>query len=1115
MSIEEDNLPGNEPSNYSTQKAFGRLRYVYLMVYFTVMRNDSNLASDWLQGPYLYKLYQSYGYSILEIAYLFMTGFVSGAIAGTALGGVADTWGRRRMCLIFCLTSSISLVARMSTTFSFLMLSHILSGLSAGLLYSVFETWLVAEYQSRSLPQSLLDSIFATATFGNGCCAIFAGILANFLVDWFGIRAPFMAAIILLATAATTISSLWTENYGESTEKINRSLVETIKSSMKVLFNDSKILSLGLAQTLFECSMYIFVLLYTPALEQALEDQRIPLDAIVPLGYLFSTLMVAVMIGSLMFRVLTEPSDGSGWMKKYMPLSKGVIVTLALAIAAGAFWTMVLWTNNPKCLVAAFHVFEFTVGVYFPTMSSLKAEIIPDESRAGVMSLLRVPMNIGVCAILWQTRSNYSPPLFQSGNIDMRILFYTALLLPLPAFALMDGLSATPPMGWNTWNKYGCNIQDKLVRETADVMVEKGWYLDKQQRICHWQFSKHNHRHLFLFFSISLGFLKAGYKYLNLDDCWQSENRDYNGSIIVDRYSFPHGISVVADYVHSKGRMASLGHEAADANDYASWTVDYLKYDNCNFRDGISGKERYKRMGDALKATGRNITFSICNWGSGKALAWHSLACGTRLEHHVTDHYTMIENPWEWANEIGHAFRTHDDIIASWDSVVEILDVHAQVVHYGGPGHWADPDMLEVGNGALTVEESRTHFSLWAAMKAPLILGNDLTNMPEWVYEILTNANAISVNQDPLGLPALRVVHLPGELDIWAGPLSGGSMVVVLVNYRDSRQTISFAPTVLDYFGDHILIEDLWTGKTYEVVDSQWSSSVPPHGCKMLKLTNGTSVPYSEGVDDQNSNDISVSTGIKDVSSTGKVEVLGETIYEAEAIVNSVSGLSRRKGGCAACTSQARVIAIGKVHPLESGSLTFNNITGPGHYKIVLRYMDCLSWSSCGDYWTRRWGLRLRVNDGESTYVWLRKIGNLKDVRQFSMGVYLEKDINSITLDNPEGDGPSMDSIMLIRSSDQSVQKSKGEIWTLGTLSEDPLAGDFWILTGMRYIFDYMLDAAILLSGLSVLGAGAYFTFRCITKKMATLRPTYQQVQSSDETELPTVQFLDSTTNIA
>ncbi|KAM3589411.1 hypothetical protein VKS41_000274 [Umbelopsis sp. WA50703] len=533
--------------------------------------------------------------------------------------------------------------------------------------------------------------------------------------------------------------------------------------------------------------------------------------------------------------------------------------------------------------------------------------------------------------------------------------------------------------------------------------------------------------------------------------------------------------------------MASLGHEVADAKDYASWTVDYLKYDNCNFRDGISGKERYRRMGDALRATGRNITFSICNWGS--------------------------ENPWEWANEIGHAFRTHDDIIASWDSVLEILDVHAQVVHYGGPGHWADPDMLEVGNGALTVEESRTHFSLWAAMKAPLILGNDLTNMPEWVYETLTNEKAISVNQDPLGVPALRVLHLPGDLDIWAGPLSGGSLVVVLVNYRDRRQTLSFAPTVLDYFGEHIQIEDLWTGKTYPVVNGQWSSPVPSHGCKMLKLTNGTSVPYSDAEDNHSSDDISFSTGDADGSSTGKVELVSETIYEAEAIVNSVSGLSRRKGGCAACTSQARVIAIGKVHPLESGTLTFNNVTGPGHYKIILRYMDCLSWSSCGDYWTRRWGLRLRVNDGESTYIWLRKIGNLKDVRQFSMGVYLDKSINSITLDNPEGDGPSMDSIIMIRSSDQSVQKSNGIIWTLGTSSEDPLAGDFWLLNGLRYIFDYFLDAALLFTGILLLGTCTYFVIRYFQRRMARRKPTYQQVQSSDETELPTLQ--DSAVTLA
>lgn len=169
---------------------------------------------------------------MLDIAYLFMTGFVSGAVAGTALGGVADTWGRKRMCLIFCLTSSVSLLLRVFTAFPILIVSHLLSGLSSGLLYSVFETWLVAEYQNRSLPSNQLDSIFATATFGNGVCAIFAGIVANCSVDWFGVRAPYMIAIGLLVAAATMISSMWGENYGNANEKVSGGRVnETIRVS--------------------------------------------------------------------------------------------------------------------------------------------------------------------------------------------------------------------------------------------------------------------------------------------------------------------------------------------------------------------------------------------------------------------------------------------------------------------------------------------------------------------------------------------------------------------------------------------------------------------------------------------------------------------------------------------------------------------------------------------------------------------------------------------------------------------------------------------------------------------------------------------------------------------
>ncbi|KAG2188296.1 hypothetical protein INT44_001049 [Umbelopsis vinacea] len=652
----------------------------------------------------------------------------------------------------------------------------------------------------------------------------------------------------------------------------------------------------------------------------------------------------------------------------------------------------------------------------------------------------------------------------------MLSILYLPLLLPFQVAALMDGLSSTPPMGWNTWNKYGCNIEARLIRETADIMVSKG-------------------------------FLDAGYRYLNLDDCWQSNDRDYDGNIIVDRYAFPDGIKAVADYVHSKGlyfgiyssagyqtcagRMASLGHEESDASNYANWSVDYLKYDNCNFRDGISGKERYKRMGDALKATGRNITFSICNWGS--------------------------ENPWEWADEIGHAFRTHDDIIASWESVLEILDVHAQVVQYGGPGHWADPGM--VGNGALNIEESRTHFSLWAAMKAPLILGNDLTHMSDVVYDILTNRKVISVNQDSLGVPARRVVHVAGNLDIWTGPLSGGSVVVVLVNYGENERQIPFTDAIVDYYGENIQVEDLWTGKIFQMKEGMMlSSPIPSHGCTMLKLTNGTSIPYSDSLAGNASKNHYPPEIMQNDIDTSKLEDMEQTLYEAEALVNVVSGLSRRKGGCPACSSSARVIAIGKVHPLESGSLTFRNITGSGHYTLTLRYMDCLSWSVCGDYWTRRWGLRLRINDGEETYVYLRKIGDFKAVKEFSMGLYLDQDVNSITLDNPEADGPSMDSIILKKHLNSNFNTSKGAVWTTGFSSEDPLAGDHWILYAMRCIVDYMLDAAIFACGISTVGFVTYILCGYFSK---WYRHVYQLVGNSDLGEYTLENVSDTNTSIA
>jgi hypothetical protein len=265
----------------------------------------------------------------------------------------------------------------------------------------------------------------------------------------------------------------------------------------------------------------------------------------------------------------------------------------------------------------------------------------------------------------------------------------------------------------------------------------------------------------------------------------------------------------------------------------------------------------------------------------------------------------------------------------------------------------------------------------------------------------------------------------------------------------------------------------------------------------MLKLTNGSSIPYSSDlpIGDDGESDSSNDNIDSYVSAGNDKEPVEETLYEAEALINAVSGLSRRKGGCPSCTSRSRVIAIGKVHPLESGSLTFRNISGPGHYTIILRYMDCLSWSVCGDYWDRRWGLRLRVNDGDGTYVWLRKLGDLTAVSQFSMGIYLDQDNNTITLDNPEGDGPSMDSIILRKNTDQNVKMAHGAVWSLGFSSEDPIAGDHWILYSLRCIFDYMLDVTLLTCACTVIGVIAYFTIRFIRNNIHRL--SYQPVDNS------------------
>ncbi|HZD03690.1 MAG TPA: glycoside hydrolase family 27 protein, partial [Longimicrobiales bacterium] len=310
---------------------------------------------------------------------------------------------------------------------------------------------------------------------------------------------------------------------------------------------------------------------------------------------------------------------------------------------------------------------------------------------------------------------------------------------------LDNGLARTPPMGWNSWNHFHCDVSSELIRETADAMVDSGMR-------------------------------DAGYQYVVIDDCWQVA-RDDDGRIVADSARFPEGMKALADYVHSKGlkfglytdagratcqrRPGSYDHEEFDARTYAEWGVDYVKVDWCNSQ-GLDAPTQYARVRDALAAADRPIVFSICEWGTNQ--------------------------PWEWGPETGHLWRTTGDIADRWESVLSILDRSSQYWHAAGPGAWNDPDMLEVGNGGMTMDEYRAHFSLWAIMAAPLMAGNDLReltadNRRARAYrDILTNREVIAVDQDSLGIQGRLVQSYPSELQVWAKPLADGSRAVVLFN---------------------------------------------------------------------------------------------------------------------------------------------------------------------------------------------------------------------------------------------------------------------------------------------------------------------------------------------
>lgn len=392
-----------------------------------------------------------------------------------------------------------------------------------------------------------------------------------------------------------------------------------------------------------------------------------------------------------------------------------------------------------------------------------------------------------------------------------RIAFLVTLLLG--AFfsdaQKFEDLAPTPPMGWNSWNYFGCDVSEDLIKEMADAMV-------------------------------SSGMKDAGYEYIVIDDCWQVD-RDEEGNIVPDPERFPSGMKALADYIHGKGlkfgiyscagsktcqgRPGSRGYQFQDARQYADWGVDYLKYDWC-YNEGQNTTAAYKTMSDALKACGRPIVFSICEWGHTK--------------------------PWEWGEGIGHLWRTTPDIRnmftgkVNWGGlgVTEIIDLNADLWKYAGPGHWNDPDMLEVGNPGLTYDENVSHFSMWAMLAAPLMAGNDLRNMDEQTSEILTNSEVIAVNQDPLGKQGIRFLDM-GEHEVWVRFLENEEMAACFLNrnaepwtgeYHWNHLNIYHDGKAIDFDKQTYIMRDLWKHTEAGSTETPAELNIPGHGVMMLRL---------------------------------------------------------------------------------------------------------------------------------------------------------------------------------------------------------------------------------------------------------------------------------------
>ena len=381
-----------------------------------------------------------------------------------------------------------------------------------------------------------------------------------------------------------------------------------------------------------------------------------------------------------------------------------------------------------------------------------------------------------------------------------KFILVLSCLLSLSIYAQKKDLALTPPMGWNSWNHFNCDINETVVREIADAMVENGM-------------------------------ADAGYAYIVIDDCWQID-RYPNGILIADPIRFPSGIKALVDYVHSKGlkfgiysdagkktcqeRPGSLNYEAIDAATFQEWGVDYIKYDWCH-HGFKKAKNTYPIMGNELYQLNQDIVYSVCNWGWG--------------------------NPWEWAPEFSHLWRTTWDIEACFDcrgnlirkNVLEIIDLNAPLAQYAGPGAWNDPDMLEVGNGDLSFDENVAHFSMWCMMAAPLIAGNDLRTMDETTLSILSNKEMIAIDQDPLGIQGFRIYENP-FFEIWLKPLQDGSKAVCFFNRGTNNVEYKINWKELLALTNDYQVLNVWEDKIHPSAMQDLNIKLNPNSVEVFRL---------------------------------------------------------------------------------------------------------------------------------------------------------------------------------------------------------------------------------------------------------------------------------------